>query len=83
MEKTIKPEVETSAFVEVFTAVLPFVLLAAVVVLIVAIVYVVKIVNRYLVNGKIAEQKFKREETDIQEIKNQLDRIEKILNEAK
>ena len=83
MEKTIEPEVETSGFVEVFTAVLPFVLLAAVVVLIVAIVYVVKIANRYLVNGKIAEQKFKREEKDIQEIKNRLDRIERILNEAK
>ena len=83
MGKTIKPEVETSAFVEVFTAVLPFVLLAVLDVLIVFIVYVVKIANRYLANGKIAEQKFKREETDIQEIKKQLDRIEKILNEAK
>jgi len=83
VEKTIKPEVETSAFVEVFTAVLPFVLLAVLVVLIVFIVYVVKIANRYLANGKIAEQKFKREETDIQEIKKQLDRIEKILNEEK
>ena len=47
MEKTvIQPEMETSAFVEVFTNVLPFVLFLILVVLIVAVVYVVKTFNR-------------------------------------
>ena len=83
MQKTLEPEMETSAYIEIFTTVLPFVLLGLLVVIIVVIIYVVKLANRYLANGKLAEQKFKREETDIQEIKNRLDRIEKILNEVR
>lgn len=75
--ETVKPEVETSGFVEVFTAVLPFILLAIIGVIIVAIVYIVKLVKRHLANGKITEQKLKMVETDLQEIKQRLDQIEK------
>ena len=74
--------VETSGWVDVITAVLPIVLLVIIGVIIVAIIYIVKIVKRYLANTKIAEKKLKMEETDIQEIKQRLDRIEKILNDA-
>ncbi|WP_332650414.1 hypothetical protein [Lysinibacillus sp. 54212] len=56
--------------------------MAIISVIIVAFVYIVRIVNRYLANAKIAEQKLKMEETDLQEIKQRLERIEKILSEV-
>ena len=79
MGEIIHPEIETSGWVEVITTVLPIVLLTIIGVMIVAIVYIVKIVKCNLANTKIAEEKLKMEETDIQEIKQRLDRIEKNL----
>lgn len=79
--ETIETKGETSLFVEVFTTVLPFILLAILAAIIITIVFIVKIIKRYLANGKIAEQKLKMEQTDIQEIKQRLDRMEKIIRE--
>jgi hypothetical protein len=75
----VKPEAETSNFVEIFTNVLPFFLLALISVIIIAIVYIVKIIKHYLTNSKTVDQKLKLVETDIQETKQRLDRIEKNL----
>lgn len=47
--------------------------------IIISIIYIVKIFKRYLTNSKIVEQKLKLVETDIQETKQRLDRIEKNL----
>ncbi|WP_148630822.1 hypothetical protein [Bacillus sp. E214] len=77
--ETVKPEVETSNFVDIFTNVLPFFLLAVMILIIIAIIYIVKIFKRYLTNSKMVEQKLKLIETDIQETKQRLDRIEKNL----
>lgn len=82
MGETIKPVVETSGWVDVITVVLPIVILMIIGVIIAAIIYIVKIVKRYLANTKIAEKKLKMEEIDIQEIKQRLDRIEKNLSEV-
>lgn len=67
-------------FVEIFTIVFPFILLA---IMGLAIVISVRLVKRYLDNGQIAEQKFKMEQTEIQHIKQRLDRIEKLINEVR
>jgi len=77
--ETVKPEVVTSNFVVIFTEVLPFLLLAIIGVIIVAIVFFVKSYKRYRTNSKIVEQKLKLVETDIRETKQRLDRIEKNL----
>ena len=77
--ETVKPEVVTSDFVVIFTEVLPFLLLAIIGVIIVAIVFFVKSYKRYRTNSKIVEQKRKLVETDIRETKQRLDRIEKNL----
>jgi hypothetical protein len=77
--ETVKPEVVTSDFVVIFTEVLPFLLLAIIGVIIVAIVFFVKSYKRYRTNSKIVEQKLKLVETDIRETKQRLDRIEKNL----
>ncbi len=67
-------------YVEIFTAVFPFILLA---IMGVAIVTSVRLVKRHLDNGQIAEQKLKMEQTEIQNIKQRLDRIEKLINDAR
>ena len=77
--ETVNPEVVTSNFVVIFTEVLPFLLLAIIGVIIVAIVFFVKSYKRYRTNSKIVEQKLKLVETDIRETKQRLDRIEKNL----
>ncbi|WP_455675593.1 hypothetical protein [Pradoshia sp.] len=67
-------------YVEIFTAVFPFILLA---IMGVAIVTSVRFVKRYLDNGQIAEKKLKMEQTEIQNIKQRLDRIEKLINDVR
>ena len=81
MDKTITiyPERETAGFVEVFTTIFPFIFLAIIVLIIVAMIYTIKIVKRYLANNKMAEQQQKSMHTDIQEIKERLDRMERDL----
>ena len=74
---TINPERETSGYVEVFTTILPFILLAIIVVIIIAMFYTVMIVKRYLADDKMSEQQRKSIHTDIQEIKERLDRMER------
>ena len=75
--KTVNAEVETSGFVEVITSVLPFILLVIIAIIIFVILYFVKLVKQQLAYGKATDQKLKVLETEIQEIKQQLDHIEK------
>ena len=71
--KTENAEVETSGFVEVITSVLPFILLVIIAIIIFVIVYFVKLVKQH----KTTDQKLKMLETELQEIRQQLDRIQK------
>ena len=71
--KTENAEVETSGFVEVITSVLPFILLVIIAITIFAIVYLVKLVKQHKTTG----QQLRKLETELQEIRQQLDRIEK------
>jgi heme/copper-type cytochrome/quinol oxidase subunit 2 len=74
---TIKPEMETSAFIEVFTAILPFILLVIIGVVVIVIVYTIKIVKHNLAGSKVTDQQWDIVKTDIKEIKKRLDRLEK------
>ena len=76
-EVIIPTEGETSSYVEVFTAILPFILLAIVAIIVIAIVVLIKMIKAYLKNSRISEEKLKMEQVEIQNIKERLDRIEK------
>ena len=75
----IPTEGETSSFVEVFTAILPFILLATLFIIVIAIVGLIKMMKAYLKNSRISEEKLRLEQVEIQNIKERLDRIEKKL----
>ena len=77
---TVTPKAETSLFVDVFTTVVPIIIVTMIILSIVAIIYIFKLANRYIANGKIAEQKLQMEQTEIKDIKERLEQIEKKLN---
>ena len=71
--KTENAEVETSGLVEVITSGLPFILLVIIAIIIFVIVFFVKLIKQH----KTTDQKLKMLETELQEIRQQLDRIPK------
>ena len=77
---TVTPKAETSLFVDVFTTVVPIIIVTMIILSIVAIIYIFKLANRYIANGKIAEQRLQMEQTELKDIKERLEQIEKKLN---
>ena len=77
---TVTPKAETSLFVDVFTTVVPIIIVTMIILSIVAIIYIFKLAKRYIANGKIAEQRLQMEQTELKDIKERLEQIEKKLN---
>lgn len=68
--------------VDIITILIPIYYLVMAVFIILGIVLLIKVIRRYLKNGDLLEQKFKRENEDIKEIKERLNRIEEKLKDV-
>lgn len=68
--------------VDIITILIPIYYLVMAVFIILGIVLLIKVIRRYLKNSELLEQKFKRENEDIKEIKDRLNRIEEKLKDV-
>lgn len=68
--------------VDIITILIPIYYLVMAVFIILGIVLLIKVIRRYLKNGDLLEQKFNRENEDIKEIKERLNRIEEKLKDV-
>ena len=67
--------------VDIITILIPIYYLTIFILAIIGIVVLIKVIRRYLKNGKLAEQQFKRENEEIKEIKDRLNKIENLLKD--
>lgn len=65
-------------FVDIITILIPLYYLAWAILIIVAIVALSKVIRRYLKNGRLAEEKYKLENEEINKIKQRLTKMENI-----
>lgn len=77
----MEPSTHVGKAVEIMTFLMPIYYLAIGILVIFGLVFLIKVIKRYLKNGKLAEQKFKLENEEIKEIKERLKKIEVLLKD--
>ncbi|MBM7578122.1 hypothetical protein [Jeotgalibacillus terrae] len=70
-------------FVEVFTLVMPLFLLMIIVLSVLGIYFLIRVVNTYIKNGKVKEERLNLDKNEIHKMNKRIDQIEKKLNEIK
>lgn len=70
-------------FVEVFTLVMPLFLLMIIVLSVLGIYFLIRVVNTYIKNGKVKEERLNLDKNEIHKMNERIDQIEKKLNEIK
>ncbi|MCO7127395.1 hypothetical protein NIE88_16630 [Sporolactobacillus shoreicorticis] len=69
-------------YVTIVTIIIPFILLVILAGIVAAIVVLLKVIKRYFKNSKLAEERLKLENREIDAIKRRLEKIEGVLEEV-
>jgi hypothetical protein len=75
------PSTHVGKAVEIMTFLMAIYYLAIGILVILGLVFLIKVIKRYLKNGKLAEQTFKLENEEIKVINERLNKIEALLKD--